>query len=516
MNRPLTKIILIIFVVILLPLIGFTVYQLSSISENEEVLQEIYSNQLESILFSVNQHSDDVVSSWAGTVERHLLTPDKAAEKLAQFANDFPPIEGVFVFSPRGQNIPVFKTLSPAMNKDTISGRLSEALKANSTAVSKLEAYYKSGFRKIESMEITDDNNLIILLFVVQGDGKENNLAGMVIDKRSFISEVISRRIGRTAGDKFTLAVLSDIRDSIVYSNFPIKPEEIDRKKELWVLKGYSLGISLKGETLNQVIGERGKRTLYILLLVNLLFISGMVLVIINIRRQIRLAQIKSDFVSNVSHELRTPLALITMFAETLEAGRVKSEDKVKEYYKIISTEANRLSKIVNSILNFSQMESGKRKYSFRESSLNEVVEKVAETYTFHLKNKGFQFRMDLSQDLPAVSADPDSLSEATINLLDNAIKYSSEVKEIVVSTGVLGKMVFISVRDKGVGIASGEIRQIFDKFYRVTSGLTHNTKGTGLGLTIVKHIIDAHKGKIEVKSTPGEGSEFILLLPQR
>lgn len=188
----------------------------------------------------------------------------------------------------------------------------------------------------------------------------------------------------------------------------------------------------------------------------------------------------------------------------------------MKEYYQIISAEANRLSKIVNSILNFSQMESGKRRYSFRETSLNELVEKVAETYTFHLKNKGFQFHMNLSPGLPAVSADPDAVSEATINLIDNAMKYSNEVKEIVVSTGVVGKMVFISVKDKGVGIAAGEIRQIFDKFYRVTSGLTHNTKGTGLGLTIVKHIIDAHKGKIEVKSTPGEGSEFILFLPQR
>lgn len=515
MNRPLTKIILIIFIVILLPLIGFTVYQLSSISENEEVLQEIYSNQLESMLFSVNQHSDDVVSSWAGTVERHLLSPEQPSEKLRQFANDFPPIDGIFILSPGGQYIPGFKTLSQSINEDTISPLISSALKENSAAISKLEGYFKSGFRKIESMEIKDDNNMIILLFAVRGDGKENNLAGLVVNKRSFISEVISRRIGRTAGDKFTLAVISDIRDSIVYSNFPIIVAEIDRKKELWVLKGYSLGISLKGETLNEVIGERGKRNLYVLLLINLLFISGIVLVIINIRRQIRLAQIKSDFVSNVSHELRTPLALITMFAETLEAGRVKNEEKVKEYYKIISAEANRLSKIVNSILNFSQMESGKRKYSFREVSLNEVVEKVAETYTFHLKNKGFLFRMDLSRDLPGVSADPDAVSEATINLLDNAMKYSSEVKEIVVSTGAVGKMVFISVKDKGVGIAAVEISQIFDKFYRVTSGLTHNTKGTGLGLTIVKHIIDAHKGKIEVKSSPGEGSEFILLLPQ-
>ncbi len=226
------------------------------------------------------------------------------------------------------------------------------------------------------------------------------------------------------------------------------------------------------------------------------------------------LAQIKSDFVSNVSHELRTPLALISMFAETLEMGRVKNDEKKQEYYNIISQETNRLSRIVNKILSFSKMEAGKRTYNFEQADINEIVYKVYETYKFHLENNGFKFNLIAGKDIPSIKADPEAISEAVINLIDNAVKYSDQNKEITITTGIEKENIFIEVKDNGIGISPDDQKKIFDKFYRVSTGLVHNSKGTGLGLSLVKHIVDAHKGKIELKSTPGKGSIFKLIFP--
>jgi len=226
------------------------------------------------------------------------------------------------------------------------------------------------------------------------------------------------------------------------------------------------------------------------------------------------LAKIKSDFVSNVSHELRTPLALISMFAETLEMERVPNEEKKKEYYSIISKEAARLSRIVNKILSFSKIEAGKREYRLSNVNINYLVEEVYKSYQFHLKNSGFQFSFSAGKTVPEIQADAEAISEAVINLIDNAIKYSIDKKDISIATGVEGDSIFIEVKDKGVGISEENQKKIFEKFFRVSDGLVHNTKGTGLGLTLVKHIVDAHKGKIKVKSKLNEGSSFILTFP--
>ena len=255
----------------------------------------------------------------------------------------------------------------------------------------------------------------------------------------------------------------------------------------------------------------------------NLILIGILLLVLIaavwfvyrSVKKELELAQAKADFVSNVSHELRTPLALISMFAETLEMDRVKTEEKKKEYYSIISHESNRLGRIVNSILNFSKMEAGKRKFNFAEEDLNEVIVQVYQNYSYHLYNKGFDFEYEPGIDIPKVKIDREAVSEAIVNLLDNAVKYSNETKFIKMVIASENDFVFIEVQDKGIGISEEDQKKVFDKFYRVSSGLVHTTKGTGLGLSLVKQIMDAHKGKIELKSKFGEGSSFKLLFPK-
>ncbi|HEY6906277.1 MAG TPA: HAMP domain-containing sensor histidine kinase, partial [Ignavibacteriaceae bacterium] len=164
--------------------------------------------------------------------------------------------------------------------------------------------------------------------------------------------------------------------------------------------------------------------------------------------------------------------------------------------------------------LNFSRMEAGKRSFHFETADLNQVAQKVFNTYSFHLQNNHFQFDFLPDNNIPGARMDPDAISEAIINLLDNAVKYSQENKVVLLRTGKENGHIFVEVEDKGIGIAESDQKRVFEKFFRVSTGHVHNTKGTGLGLSLVKQIVDAHKGKITLSSAPGKGSCFRIILP--
>lgn len=234
-----------------------------------------------------------------------------------------------------------------------------------------------------------------------------------------------------------------------------------------------------------------------------------------NVRRELVLSRLKSDFVANVSHELKTPLALIRLFAETLEMGRVSRDGKAKEYYRIINKESQRLTQLINNILDFSRIEAGRKEYRFVTGDPSRVVEDVVESYRFPIEQQGFKLNVDL-QPLPEIPLDPDALAQALINLVNNAIKYSGGEKEITIAARRNADKIEISVADRGIGIPRNEQKKIFEKFYRVESSLIHETKGSGLGLSLVRHIMDAHGGDVAVESAPGKGSTFTLVLPVR
>ncbi len=160
----------------------------------------------------------------------------------------------------------------------------------------------------------------------------------------------------------------------------------------MWLIPHYKIGIVLTGETIQDLIRNRATNNMILIAILLLVLIAAVIFVYRAVKKELELAQLKADFVSNVSHELRTPLALISMFAETLELDRVKNDEKKKEYYSIISQEANRLGRIVNSILNFAKMEAGKRKFNFESINLNDVVENIYQTYSYSsYRNKGFK-----------------------------------------------------------------------------------------------------------------------------
>ncbi len=243
--------------------------------------------------------------------------------------------------------------------------------------------------------------------------------------------------------------------------------------------------------------------------------LAGIVLVMRAAAREMKLSEIKSDFVSNVSHELRTPLSSIRVFGELMRLGRVTDSGKVREYGEYIESEGLRLSQLIDNILDFSRIESGRKLYQLEEHDLAAVVRDVLQAFAPRLQREGFVVEEVVPDDtLPPVRIDEAAIGHALGNLIDNAIKYSGASRRIAVTLAVDGAEAVVAVRDFGIGIPREEHERIFDRFHRVGRGLVHDVKGSGLGLAIVKHIADAHSGSVTVESHPGRGSVFALHLP--
>lgn len=252
-----------------------------------------------------------------------------------------------------------------------------------------------------------------------------------------------------------------------------------------------------------------------LIVFIDLMLGAGLVLVYSNVRRELLLSKLKSDFVANVSHELKTPLALIRLFSETLELGRVPSEDKKVQYYRVIHKESRRLTQLINNILDFSRIEAGRREYRFERTDVTRVVDEVLDAYRFQIEQQGFALDVEIDEELPAVELDQEALGQALLNLLNNAVKYSRDDKHIKVAVRHDATRVTIAVSDRGIGIAAAEHDKVFEKFYRAEDSLVHETRGSGLGLALVRHIMEAHGGGVELDSIPGRGSTFTLVLPR-
>lgn len=229
--------------------------------------------------------------------------------------------------------------------------------------------------------------------------------------------------------------------------------------------------------------------------------------------REVRLAELKSNFVSSVSHDLKTPLALIQLFAETLELGRVKTADRAQEYYRIINSEARKLTRLINNILDFSRIEAGLRMYRMAPLDLPDLTHRVVTSLDSHFKQHNFAVSEHLAAPVPAVMGDSEAVAQALENLLSNAMKYSPTDRRIVVEVTRENTHACVKVIDHGIGVPHAQQRKIFRKFYRVDEN-GFGPQGSGLGLAIVDHIMRAHHGMVRVDSQPGHGSTFTLCFP--
>lgn len=223
----------------------------------------------------------------------------------------------------------------------------------------------------------------------------------------------------------------------------------------------------------------------------------------------------KSMFVSTVSHELKTPLTSIKMFSELLRQNESNISESSKSHLEIIEGESDRLTRLINNVLDFSKIEKGIKDYSFHEVHFNKIVKNVLNAMQYTIKMKGISLTAHLNEFNDIIFADEDAVTEAIQNIISNAIRFSLDKKDIIINTFEENNLCCVSVRDFGIGLDTKETDKIFNLFYRSQNARAKNIDGTGLGLPIVKHITDAHNGKIYVESKLGEGSKFTLCFPK-
>ena len=512
MNSPLRKVILLITAILILPLLISTIFEVGNSQRNEKVIQNIYKNQLDAILYSINQYSDDVISNLVTRIENgsNDLRGDSGAD-IAKIFSERPSLKSIVQFDTTLKKI---SSLPDLYTDNSLVPEMITLLRNNPKTIKQLQTYMRAGYRKVEPIGSTSGNMQRIVFLTYIKDQEVLNV--LVIDPEKFITQVLDPKIQEIAKGKFDIEAYRSGEDLPFYtSSKQNAARKIYNKAPFWLLTNYLMGIELKDVTIADLTKSRIKKNLLIIGFMDLVLLFGVWLIFRNVTKQVELSQLKSDFVSSVSHEIRTPLALITIYIETLEMGRVKDAKKIQEYYSIILNETRRLSGIVNRILTFSRIESNKRKYVFAYNDLNEVVESSSQSFCHSVENSGFTCSFIPEKNLPLIQVDKEAITDALVNLVDNAIKYSAESKEIVIRTGRSENYVFVEVEDHGIGISEKNQKYIFDKFYRVSeTNLANKVKGSGLGLAIVKHIMDAHTGKIYVKSTPGAGSLFRLSFP--
>jgi two-component system, OmpR family, phosphate regulon sensor histidine kinase PhoR len=261
---------------------------------------------------------------------------------------------------------------------------------------------------------------------------------------------------------------------------------------------------------------ERGRRLsgwIFIGVSALTLFV-GLGVLLFAMRTEKRANTLKSDFIANVSHELKTPLSLIRMFGELLASGRTKGVESAREYAQIITRESERLSHLIDNVLDFARLERGKVAYDMKVGDLADVLARGLDVYRYRLVQEAVKLEVDIEPDLPPVRFDENAMTLVLLNLVDNAVKYAPDGKVLQVSLLRRGESVLLQVVDSGTGIADDERGRIFERFYRSRNVRGRTVRGSGIGLALVKHIAEAHGGSVEVESVVGKGSTFTVSLP--
>ncbi len=377
-----------------------------------------------------------------------------------------------------------------------------------------------------------DPNTRLLVKPIVNQEKNVIAIAGLVLDPKWFEEQAVPPVIHDNL-KKFFPTEFNDAVVVVQYGDF-MKEEN---PKEGWrvfstdpTVKGfmpelkwrfdfgfrhYALGIAMRSENAAQWARRYFIFNLSLTIIGALSLLATLYLGLRTATREMKLLQMKTDFVANVSHELRTPLASIRVFGEMLKLGRVKDQEKMREYGGYIETQGRRLTQVINNILDFSRIESGKKEYNFGPADARELIADAIEATKGRANQSGHAIRFSQpDKAVPAISVDFESMSLALTNLLDNAMKYSGEAKEIEIRLEQKDGFVRMAVTDHGIGIPREEQKKIFEKFYRVSTGLVHDVKGSGLGLSIVQHIVEAHGGRITVESEAGQGSTFTIHLP--
>jgi signal transduction histidine kinase len=242
--------------------------------------------------------------------------------------------------------------------------------------------------------------------------------------------------------------------------------------------------------------------------------VLGFVFIMYTLNVELRLNKLKSEFISNVSHELKSPLTSIRMMTEMLHHNRVKTEERKSEYYSAMLEDSEHLSHLIDNILDFSRMDDDRKKYDFIDLDLDDLLVKFLESTRERLPEPGFDIGYNRPERVPVIKADKNAILQVFYNLVDNAIKFSGTSKHIDISLIPVEDEIVFCVKDYGIGISAKEQEKIFDRFYRGGEPQRLGIKGSGIGLTIVKQIVEAHGGTISIESEIGKGSMVTVRLP--
>jgi signal transduction histidine kinase len=253
---------------------------------------------------------------------------------------------------------------------------------------------------------------------------------------------------------------------------------------------------------------------LYIFIAIVIILACGLFFTLQTVNNELHLLKMKSYFMSTVSHEFKSPLTSIRQMAEMLVRDRVPSPERKQKYYSTILQQSERLSHLIDNILDFTKMEEGHKIFHFEKADIVPVVKDIVELFRELTVNSGFHINLAIPEKMPDIVFDKEAIEQVIYNLIDNACKYSNKSKTIDVRLSLTDRNIIISIRDYGVGIRKEDQEKIFSRFYRAGEELTQSVKGSGIGLAIVKQIVEAHNGKVLVESDPGHGSTFSVKLP--
>ncbi len=274
-------------------------------------------------------------------------------------------------------------------------------------------------------------------------------------------------------------------------------------------------GVLLTAVGVLLLLGEKGSYNLLLGILV-LSFtgtlVTGVILVWVFLARERNLSQLQADFVSKVSHELRTPLTSIRMFTETLTLRRGDPATEAR-CIEALEKESARLQALIDRLLDWGRMEAGRRVYEIADNDVGAIVEEAVQAFGPTRERRNVDLVVDVAPGIPRVPCDHGAMVDCLVNLISNAYKYGGQPRRIEISAQASEREVCVTVRDNGNGIARNEHKRIFEKFYRVDDLLAREQEGSGIGLSIVQHVMKSHRGRIEVDSAPGRGSAFTLAL---
>jgi signal transduction histidine kinase len=345
---------------------------------------------------------------------------------------------------------------------------------------------------------------------------QQQEIWGFTLSTEKLVSDILQHALLRyVPDDNIPWAVKDREGNLLLTSNrAPSEPAAVqtyfaDRFPE-WTLEFYQQPANLIGT----FFGLRRGIYSYMFLLIGGILAFGLVLTIHTVSHELELARMKSDLVSTISHEFKSPLAAIRQLAEMLHSGRLPSEERRQKYYDILLEQSERLSLLIDNVLNLARIEEGRKEFFYKESDLGTLIQEVVFSMQEQVGHEGFEIGFESGKENVRAEVDRESLSHVLANLLDNAVKYSGDSRKIVVRLSAEDGHAVIEVCDTGVGIRKEEQERIFDRFYRCGDELTRTVRGTGLGLSLVKEIVEAHKGSVHVESEPGKGSAFSVRLP--